>query len=190
MKAGRRNTGIALKLREDIRAELLLNPFVSHAEIAERLKTTRQTVGTVAKEMDAELLHAITNATKLDDLLGYTKVLKYLTDVLVNVIESSSRDGHRIMAAKVLHQIYEKSLMLKLELGIHQKPAQVIDVKVSAKDKAQFDQVFGGVLNNLHSVEQIQNAIEGARQLEAANSGSSFNSVNIEAQIRKRIAKK
>ncbi len=190
MKAGRKNKGIALKLREDIRTELLLNPFESHTEVAIRLKTTRQTVGIVAKDMDAELLEKITSATKLDDLLSYTKVLNYLTTVLVEVIEGTNRDAHKIMAAKVLHHIYEKSLMVKLELGIHQKPAQIIDVKVSAKDKAQFDQVFGGVLNNLHSVEQIQNAIEGARRLEAASSGQRSSAGDIEKKIRNRIAQK
>ncbi len=152
-----------------ISEEYYKNPFVTDVAMAETLNLDRKTVAKYRKELEDELRQKLITS-KEDDLLSYYKVLSFITKNLVEIINVSARDMHRIFAMNLLAKVYEKLIALKLDLGIHRKPVQEIDVTLSIEEEKTLETVLGGLINNLDDVEYLKKQMATARRLEAGKS--------------------
>ena len=156
------------KIKLRIRQLYTEKPSVIAADVIEACGDVNNEVTALKykRMVDQEMLAEMRANTKEDDLVLYLQVLQYLQSKAVEIYE----DNHpkdRAKALALINQFSKDMIKLKIELGMHDRQPDVVELKISTKEKKALDSVFGGLHNNLKSIDEFKNILKDSRQKEA-----------------------
>ncbi len=157
------------KIKAGIRALYRRNPLATQRDILADEDIPLTSMGGAHKYkkiVDSEMLSEMISSSKEDDMVDYLKVLQYLHERAIELIDNSRSDMAKATAMKVASGLYEKFIKMKVDLGIHKVAATEINLNIKPSETAALDKVFGGLKSNVRSLEKFKKALGEARKNE------------------------